>query len=342
MKNLHFIVFLLFSALSHSFSTGAQSCKPIIAVYPSWIDSESNQASIRWELFDYLAIASIYPLPNGQLHTVSVDAFIQSLAEKAHTQNKKVIISIGGSNQGSKAFLDITKDDQKLKLFIENITSFIKKYNLDGVDIDWEYWTYQNELGKGGNDPIESAKLVKLLERLRSALPDNILLSADIFAGNWVGKQYLPEIQKYVDYINLMAYDFTGAWPSSPIAHHSNYLTFQKAIDFVIAQGFDKNKLIVGLPSYGIQFIDGDNKQIKHIAYADILKQLDTNKTQLISGKYKNIYFETPNLVAKKINYINQKEVAGIMLFELLSDSPEAQFSLLTKIKDNLITSKCP
>ncbi|WP_440054517.1 glycosyl hydrolase family 18 protein [Pseudoalteromonas sp. T1lg65] len=335
------IYLLLFCSLLATSKSQAQSCKPIIAVYPSWHDSPSNQQTIRWDKFDYLAIASIYPLADGALHTDSVDHFIDELVSKAKAKNKRVIISVGGSNKGSQGFIAASKDEAASALLVKNIVAFAVKHRVDGVDIDWEYWTYQNELRKGGNDPIESAYLVKLLQQLRAKLPNGILLTTDIFAGNWVGKQYLPELQNHVDYVNLMAYDFTGAWPSSPVAHHADYPTFKKAIDFVIQQGFEKSKLIVGIPSYGIQFIDGKNKQIKHVSYREILKKLDTRKSALTNGKYEDIYFETPNLVTKKIHYINDKKLAGVMFFELLSDSEDKQLSLLNRIKENLKTSQC-
>lgn len=99
--------------------------------------------------------------------------------------------------------------------FVSHLINYAEKYEVDGIDIDWEYWSYQSEQGKGGNDPIESQYLVKLLQDLREQLPPSMLLTVDIAPGNWLGAQYNVEIQDYVDYVdyaNLMAFGFTGRW----------------------------------------------------------------------------------------------------------------------------------
>lgn len=51
----------------------------------------------------------------------------------------KVTIAIGGWNQGSLPYSDMAKDPEKRKLFVKSVLAFIKKYNFDGLDLDWEY-----------------------------------------------------------------------------------------------------------------------------------------------------------------------------------------------------------
>lgn len=80
---------------------------------------------------------------------------------------------------------------------------------------------------------------------------------------------------KYLDWINVMSYDFRGAWDSTgPTNFHANmigdpktpdfnkpktgilpganrYYNVKDSIDYLIAQGAPANKLVLGIPFYG-------------------------------------------------------------------------------------------
>ncbi|WP_422359833.1 glycosyl hydrolase family 18 protein [Reichenbachiella sp.] len=339
IKNcLSILMFFLSINLTYAQVTDSTSLgdKPIVAVYPVWKHDKIEMSQLPWQRFTHLAIASIYPKNDGNLYSEEADRFIRKIVTEAHEQNKKVIISVGGAGEGSKGFLSITSTSEIQRKFIERLIAYIDLYDLDGIDIDWEYWTFQNEKGKGGNDPIESKKLLDLLIELNKKLPQQKLLTVDIMAGSWVGEQYLSEIQNHVDFVNLMAYDFTGAWHNSSIKHHSDFKTYQKAIDYVLDKGFENKKLIVGIPSYGIEFINGKNKQIKHLDYRIIVEKVNTTGRDINKGKIESIYYETPKLVKKKVEVINQLDLAGAMLFEVTADSPEKEYSLLKVVRETL------
>ena len=319
-------------------------CKPIIAAYPTWSIAGFSPENIRWNHITHLGVVAIYPLDNGLLNTVDADAVLPALLAGAKANNKKVIISIGGAGAAGKGFLALTKNPQTQQTFINQVVSYVARHQLDGVDIDWEFWTYQNIDGKGGNDPDESQRLVNLLAALRAALPANKLLTVDIFVGGWVGLQYLSAIEQHVDYVNVMTYDFTGAWPESPINHHADYSTFKRALAFTKAQGFTAEKLIIGLPSYGIEFENGKNASIKHWPYRDILKhiiQAGEAKAALKHGRYQNLYFETPSLIDKKAQLIQRSDYAGAMFFELTGDSLAPETSLLQRVYGRLQARGC-
>lgn len=165
---------------------------------------------------------------------------------------------------------------------------------------------------------------------------------ADIFAGYWYGEQYLPEIQQHLDYAVLMAYDFTGAWESSPVTHHADYDTFKKSINFVLDRGFQKEKLLVGFPSYGIEFVDEKNKQVnKGYPHKIIVEKIKQQKGDLNSGKIDNVFFETPELVKKKSHYIIDQQLAGIFMFELTQDTLDDKTSLMSASNQVISPSFC-
>jgi chitinase len=316
-------------------------------MYTAWNNKQLPVDNILWERFSHLAIASVYPLTNGHLESSTVDTFIEPLVAKAKEQGKTVILSVGGAGKGSEAFKSIMADPALKNTFIENLVSYVKQHKVDGVDIDWEYWSYQSEQNKGGNDPVESQYLVELLKSLRETLSPSTILTVDIAPGEWLGAQYKVELQEYVDYVNLMAFDFTGSWDNSDIAHHADYRTFRKAIKHTLNKGFKADKLLIGLPAYGIEFINGSNKTIRHVPYREIIDAPNINKSALHKGKYKNTFFETKSLLNKKSRLILNKELAGVFLFDLASDHKANEHSLLEFLSPHIIpldknTNKVP
>ncbi len=311
--------------------TGAQAAqqKPVVAVYSSWKHSQQALAELPWQRFSHLAIASVYPLPDGRLHTTAVDPLITSVVQQAHQRGKKVLLSVGGVGEGSKGFLQIMKQPAALAAFLDNIEQYARRHQVDGIDIDWEYWTYQNEQQRGGQDPVESAQLTALLKALRAHLGHELLLTADIVAGDWLGAQYSKDIGLHVDYVNLMAFDFTGAWPGSVVGHHADYATFVKAIKHTLAKGFQREQLLVGLPAYGIEFINGTTAEIRHLPYQHIVALPGVNTTVLQTGRFNHLYFETRYLFAKKARYLARQNLAGYFVFDVLSDHPADEHSLL-------------
>ncbi len=330
------------SASTNHTPNSTSACKPIVAVYPVWKHSPSELNALPWHDFSHIAISSIYPMADGGINSKDADLFIGSLVSLAHTKEKKVIISVGGAGQASKGFLEITKDKEATKKFVSNLLAYVDKHNIDGIDIDWEYWTYQSIQGKGGNDPVESQQLKELLKAIKTDSPLSLVLTVDIMAGYWPGEQYLPELQKYADYVNLMAFDFTGAWPSSKIAYHSDYDTFKKSIDFVLDRGFDNDKILIGIPSYGIEFDNGQNASIRHHSYRSIVNRLEGDPIKISKQKLNNIYFETKNSVIKKFRYVQNNALGGIFMFEITSDHRNRHHSLLTPAHSILNTNCQP
>lgn len=100
---------------------------------------------------------------------------------------------------------------------------------------------------------------------MRLHLPDeNYLVTAALPAGRWALQHIdLFQAQNYLDYINLMSYDFTGPW-TSKAGHHAQLYSGHNslgeasgadAVNYVKSTGFPANKILLGIPLYGRSFI---------------------------------------------------------------------------------------
>ncbi|MFD0418557.1 chitinase C-terminal domain-containing protein [Streptomyces sp. NPDC127108] len=114
-----------------------------------------------------------------------------------------------------------------IETFADSTVAFIKKYGFNGVDIDYEYPTTMKDAGNPLDWQLANGRragLVKgyavLMKTLREKLDR---------AGAADGKHYLLtvaapssgyllrgmetfQVQKYLDYVNIMSYDLHGAW----------------------------------------------------------------------------------------------------------------------------------
>ncbi|GAA0915057.1 hypothetical protein GCM10009560_09010 [Nonomuraea longicatena] len=132
----------------------------------------------------------------------------------------------------------------------------------DGIDIDWEY---PNACGLTC-DTSGFASYKNLMQALRNRFGPNYLVTAAITAdGNDGGKidaaDYAGAAQ-YVDWYNVMTYDFFGAWAAQgPTAPHSPLTNFtpipvpgfysDKAIQKLKSKNIDPAKLLLGIGFYG-------------------------------------------------------------------------------------------
>ncbi|WJV50079.1 chitinase C-terminal domain-containing protein [Streptomyces flavofungini] len=159
--------------------------------------------------------------------------------------NVKTMVSVGGWAETGGYFGDdgkrvnsggfysmATKADGSvnqagIETFADSTVAFIKKYGFNGVDIDYEYPTTMKDAGNPLDWQLANGRragLVKgyavLMKTLREKLDK---------AGAADGKHYLLtvaapssgyllrgmetfQVQKYLDYVNIMSYDLHGAW----------------------------------------------------------------------------------------------------------------------------------
>src|SRR6185369_14714536 len=76
----------------------------------------------------------------------------------------------------------------------------------------------------------------------------------------------LGEIQKYVDWINLMTYDFAGSWDPTTGMNAPNSKTapgIESTVAKYLAAGVPADKLVLGMPTYGHTFAGVESERPK-------------------------------------------------------------------------------
>jgi chitinase len=172
----------------------------------------------------------------------------------------KVLLSVGG--WGARGFSGVAATQESRAVFIRSVQEVITKYQLDGIDLDWEY-PVNGAWGLVESQPTDRANFTALLSELHHALGKEKLLTIAVGANvkspqEWVD---VKAIAPYLDYINLMTYDMaygtqyfnsnlydSKQWPT--VAAADKY-----SADFVVnnylAAGLKPAQLNLGIGFYG-------------------------------------------------------------------------------------------
>ena len=183
----------------------------------------------------------------------------------------KTLISVGGWTWSGR-FSDVALTSESRSVFAESCVDFIRAYNFDGVDIDWEY-PVGGGLPSNTNRPEDGVNYTLLLQELRSQLEvagaedgrDYLLTIASPAGYDKLVHLELDALGEVLDFINVMTYDLRGAWDLSAATHHSAlYANFadpgndqivekynvQWTVEEMLQEGVPPEKLVLGVPFY--------------------------------------------------------------------------------------------
>lgn len=196
-----------------------------------------------------------------------------------------------------------------LERFKGEIQTAIDTYNLDGIDIDWEW----------PNNGTEKALYLQLMQELDVMLEaQGKGLSTAVVSRGSNGQYVDAQVFELVDYFNLMAYD--DNWPWSGDNKHSDMGVANASISYWVDQrGVPANKAVLGVPFY----CRGNDQSI---SYEQLLAAGADPKSDAFQGCYFN---GTETMKAKAQLAVDR--TGGIMFWELSQDV-EDERSLLTTI----------
>lgn len=202
----------------------------VVGYMPSWA---GNVGTVQYSKLTHINYAFLLPTNTGGLQAIENPSKLQSLVSTAHANGVKVMISVGGWNNGNDGgFESLAANSTYRQNFVTNIMNFVNQYNLDGADIDWEY----PDAGASANN------YVTLMTMLSNSLHNQgKLLTAAVVGNN--GGSILSSVFPLVDFLTIMAYDANNF-------EHSTYNFAVTCLNYWRNRGLPKEKAILGVPFY--------------------------------------------------------------------------------------------
>ena len=274
-------------------------------------------------------------------------AYLRSL--KAKNPRLKVLLSVGGWE--AEGFSDAALSAESRGVFAESILALLREHSLDGVDIDWEY-PGQSVAGIKSR-PQDKQNFTALLKTLRARLGSRYLLTIASADREYFDFTEMDKLHVYLDFINVMTYDFFNALTSTTGHHAGLYAspyaaptdrTADASIKQHLAAGIPPDKLVLGVAFYGRGFAgvkpehDGVNQPYERFEaahpYAELVEQFigrngfvrewdERAQAPFLWNAQTRAFitYDDPQSIAIKAEYVRKHRLGGMMFWELSQDS---------------------
>lgn len=290
----------------------------VVAYYPYWKGDQLSK--LQFSKITHVNYAFAIPTREGKLRKLEQEKLAKKLINEAHKHKVKVLLSIGGWSYNNvelePVFKEATNTKKKREKLAKSILSMCKKYDFDGIDMDWEHPrtdTTKNQY---------EAFMLYLGKKLHS---QNKLFTAAVLGGvNQLGVAYYDseaqtdKVLNELDWINVMAYDGGDGKYHSPYSFAKkcgNYWRKKREVP--------KEKVVLGVPFYA---------RPTWATYEELMA-LDKNayKSDTITFNGTKVYYNGVNTIKKKTKYALDY-FGGIMIWEITQDSSNKKYSLLSAI----------
>lgn len=289
---------------------------------------------------------------------------------KKKNPDLKIVISIGGW-AWSENFSDAVLTESSRLKFARSSVDIVRQYDLDGVDIDWEYPGMRGEEGNIYR-PEDKQNFTLMFKALREELNllekekgrKYLLTTAVGGSKSFIEHTEMGLAQQYLDYVLIMTYDYGGK--NGTVGHHTNLYDYDPAGEGSSADRSVKNFIAAGVPAHkiglGAAFYGKGweaettnnhglgEKRVKPVQGGGYTKLKDTMIDQNGFKKYYDkkakapylfndstkvlITYEDEKSVKGKCKYIKKNQLAGIFFWEYFNDPKEYLINEIHKSLD--------
>jgi chitinase len=270
--------------------------------------------------------------------------------------NPKLKVSISFTSQimnqdniQDGGFSQLCNSKEQRQHFCNDVKQFLKEFNLDGVDFNWEFPT----LTWSGQKPLadDKSNFDLLIQELKACLSKDKIIS---YAGHAWGNNYFHDnlLLNVVNHVNIMCYDMgAGILGKEHNAIKSRHMCIEKTLNSYNVNGNLKHKIMIGIPLYGrVQY---RTKRISNnypctISITEIEKRLKNNDYSILKTNEKDVpflmhngkkicTFEDVDSLFYKIKLIHERELGGLMLWDISADTEEYKYlKIINKIVKNI------
>jgi chitinase len=360
---MHRIILLALAGALATISAGAfaatKAASPIVVGYVFTRNTALEPGEVDARRLDRINYA-FANIQDGRMVTGSPqDAKnFASLRElKRQNPSLQVLVSVGGW-LWSTNFSEVSLTPGSRNVFVQSVIEFLQQFELDGLDVDWEY---PGMTGAGHSfREQDKENFTKLLRELRQRFDRETKrthrkLYLSIAAGasaEYLDHVEMGKVQRYVDTINLMAYDYYEPDSDKTTGHHAplfssdadpKRISGDGSVKAMERAGVPAGKILLGVPFYGhvwSEVDDGNHGLFRqgakpsegYASYAAITTtMLDHGFTRywdpiasapsLYSPDKKMfVSYEDVQSLAAKCKYVLTRKLGGVMFWDYAGD----------------------
>ncbi len=327
----------------------------VVAYYPSWAEKTRGVAAADLPAGQLTQIIYAFALPGEDASCQIDDPAAASVSFPALRQQREqhpgleLMIAVAGYGYDAP-YQAIVASPQTIQQFVSACLSLVTQYDLDGLDLDWEYPKIEQKAAY-------TALLVEFrrqLAALGQAAGRHYRLTIAGPAGSQLRAYDLAAIAPLVDWINVMTYDYYGTWikvtgfnaPLYIARDDPQKLSADVSLQSYLAGGVPPGKLLLGIPFYGRGWagVDPQNnglfqpytgplgkgtydyREIKdsflptHQRYWEELAQAPWLYDPVA---HSFIAYDDPQSVGLKAAYARQHGLGGVMIWQIAGDDPD-------------------
>ena len=304
--------------------------KDVIGFYAEWYGTDTSSFNDLRQHTD--AIGTIAPFwatlnPDGSVVDRGGNDHSSVVAyAKKNKITTLLLVNNAKQSDDTKGIHLVLASPSLRRTAINNLEAYLKKYNLDGINIDFE------SVPAGDRDNL-TAFMQELSARLK---PQGYIVTIDVFAKHNeetdISMAYdYAALARVADRIILMTYDYHGSW-SGPGAV-ADIPSVERDLKYALTL-IPKNKLYLGVAGYGYDWSSKGVESLEFGAIQNLVSRFgskvewdDSAKAPHFSytgpdGVTHQVWFENKQSLQYKLNLVNKYDIAGIALWKLGEEDP--------------------
>ncbi|MBR5101806.1 MAG: glycoside hydrolase family 18 [Muribaculaceae bacterium] len=319
----------------------AQNLKICLSYCPYYASQLPDPAIVTHINYGFAELYVTDGVYNGFKLQGNESKFKEVVALKQQNPDIKICLSFShtvsnSDNRQGGGFSALAANPDYRRQFAADCLAFLKKWGIDGIDIDWEFpgisWS-----GHASNPAVDTWNFTLLMKELRETLGNGYLLTFAGYVSDKMktdgGTKYIDitAAMPYVDFVNIMTYDMDEApHYQSAIDDLQSYSDCSRAVNAYATLGVPFEKMVLGIPFYLRRSFDGATTVIDYKNLL-ILAARNTNwviglwddKAKSTYATYKGSFYggyDDERSIAVKGEWANSLGLAGLMYWECSED----------------------
>ena len=277
----------------------------------------------------------------------NITAFKKVLALRELNPNIKILLSfthtvVNSDNRQDGGFSAIAASDANRRKFAQDCLAFMQKWNIDGIDLDWEMpglsWS------GAACDPInDTDNFTLLVKQMRETFGNVYLITLAGYIkdkqrqSSGTGWRYfdLKAIKPYIDWVNIMTYDLDDASSghrgfNSAVNSSTSYWDIERTMAQYSAAGYDASQMVLGIPFYVRHSFETSPSIIDYRDFHKYQSSVGYNFNNwddeaqcpyvTLNGTFYGSYDNVKSITAKGELYIGTGKVRGFMYWDAGAD----------------------